>query len=156
MFFEISSLKNFAIFTGIHLCWGLFLIKLQAFRPSTFLKRNSNTVFPVDIAKFLRTAFFIEHLRRLLLAILPQYYCTIIYLWGACSLIFRLHMLSNLIKNLHKTLLKWFFTVTWHCNFFLAWIDLSRAFDFRIYFGKILVACDFDEKLTRSVAQITM
>ena len=26
--------KNFAIFTGKHLCWSLFLIKLQAFRPT--------------------------------------------------------------------------------------------------------------------------
>ena len=38
MFLEIGSLKNFAI-----LCWGLFLIKLWAIRPATFLKRDSNT-----------------------------------------------------------------------------------------------------------------
>ena len=43
MFFKIDSIKSFAIFTGKHLCWGLFLIKLQ--------------VLPVDIAKFLRIAF---------------------------------------------------------------------------------------------------
>ena len=35
--------KNFAIFAGKHLCWSLFLIKLQAFRPATSLKRNSDT-----------------------------------------------------------------------------------------------------------------
>ena len=35
MLLEISSLKNFEIFIGKHLCWGP-LIKLQAFRPSTF------------------------------------------------------------------------------------------------------------------------
>ena len=29
---KIGALKNFAIFTGKHLCWSLFLIKLQAFR----------------------------------------------------------------------------------------------------------------------------
>ena len=29
---KIGVLKNFAIFTGKHLCWSLFLIKLQAFR----------------------------------------------------------------------------------------------------------------------------
>ena len=28
-----AVLKNFAIFTGKHLCWSLFLVKLQAFRP---------------------------------------------------------------------------------------------------------------------------
>ena len=27
--FKIGSIKNFAIFTEKHLCWGLFLIKLQ-------------------------------------------------------------------------------------------------------------------------------
>ena len=30
MFFKINVLTNFAILTGKHLCWGLFLIKLQA------------------------------------------------------------------------------------------------------------------------------
>ena len=38
--------------------------------------------------------------------------------------------------------------------FFLAWIDWSCAFNFRICFGKTLVAFDFDEKThTKSVAQ---
>ena len=46
MFFKIGVLKNFAMFTGKHLCWSLFLIKMQAFR-----------CFPVNIAKLLRAAF---------------------------------------------------------------------------------------------------
>ena len=36
-------LKNFIIFTGKHLCWILFLIKLQDWRPTTLLKRDSST-----------------------------------------------------------------------------------------------------------------
>ena len=28
-----GALKNFAIFTGTHLCWSLFLLKLKAFTP---------------------------------------------------------------------------------------------------------------------------
>ena len=32
MFFKTDVLKNFAIFTEKHLCWSLFLIKLQALR----------------------------------------------------------------------------------------------------------------------------
>ena len=44
-----SVLKNSAIFTGKQLCWTLFLMKLQAFRPAT--------VLPVNITKFLRTPF---------------------------------------------------------------------------------------------------
>ena len=30
MFFKIGVLKKFAMFTGKHLCWSLFLRKLQA------------------------------------------------------------------------------------------------------------------------------
>ena len=30
-FYKKSVLKNFAIFTGKHMCWIFFLIKLQAF-----------------------------------------------------------------------------------------------------------------------------
>ena len=55
IFFEIGVLKNFGIFRGKHLCWSVFLIKLQACN------------FPVNITKFLRTAFFIKHLWWLLL-----------------------------------------------------------------------------------------
>ena len=36
----------------------------------------------------------------------------------------------------------------------VAWIDWSHALDFRICFGKTLIA--FDEKLTQGVAQVTM
>ena len=53
MVFIIGVLKNFAIFTGTHLCWMQFL---RAFRPATLLKRDSNS-------------FFIEYLWWLLLFI---------------------------------------------------------------------------------------
>ena len=36
-------LKNFVIFTEKHLCWSPFLIKLQDWRHTTILKRDSNT-----------------------------------------------------------------------------------------------------------------
>ena len=42
-----AALKNFAIFTGKHMFWNLFLIKLEAWR-----------CFPVNTAKFLRTPFW--------------------------------------------------------------------------------------------------
>ena len=58
MLFKIGVLKNFSIFTRKHLCWILFLIKLQAWRPSFLLKKRlQHRFFPVNIAKFLRTAF---------------------------------------------------------------------------------------------------
>ena len=42
-----AVLKNFAIFTGKHLCWSFFLIKLQLQTPTQ--------VFPKNISNFLRT-----------------------------------------------------------------------------------------------------
>ena len=42
-----AVLKNFAIFTGKHMFWNLFLIKLEAWR-----------CFPVNTTKFLRTPFW--------------------------------------------------------------------------------------------------
>ena len=41
--FKTGVLKNFAIFTRKHLCWSLFLIKLQDWRLVLLLKRDSNT-----------------------------------------------------------------------------------------------------------------
>ena len=37
--------KNFATFTGKHLCWNFFLIKLQDFKAATLLTKDSNTGF---------------------------------------------------------------------------------------------------------------
>ena len=68
MSFNIDVLKDFAIFTGKHLCWNLFLIKIQAWRPATLLKKRlQHRCFPVNVAKFLITATFIEDLWRQLL-----------------------------------------------------------------------------------------
>ena len=64
MVFKLGVLKNFAKFTGKHTCWSLFLIKL-AF--NFIKKRLQHRCFPVKFADFFRTAFFIEHLRWLLL-----------------------------------------------------------------------------------------
>ena len=61
-------LKNFAIFTGKHQCKSLFLTKWHSCR-----------YLPVNIAKFLRAAFFVftELLRWLLL----QMFCFILYIF---------------------------------------------------------------------------
>ena len=61
MFFKIAVLKYFAIILlRKHLCWSDFLIKLQAYRPVFLLKeRLQHRCF---LEKFLRTAFFVEHL----------------------------------------------------------------------------------------------
>ena len=60
-------LKKFAIFTGKHLCWCLFLIKLQASRLATLLKRDSNTCVFLWILQTLRTPTSKNICERLLL-----------------------------------------------------------------------------------------
>ena len=63
LFFKTDVTRNFAIFTGKHLCCSLFLIKLQAIRHFNLVKNEtSKQVIPVNIAKFLQTAFLMEHL----------------------------------------------------------------------------------------------
>ena len=51
MFFKIGVLKKFA--TVKHQCWSPFLIKLKK-------EEIQHRCFPVNIMKFLKTAFFIE------------------------------------------------------------------------------------------------
>ena len=55
-------LRNVTIFTGKHLCWGLFLIELQALS-----KRYSNKGVFLWILRNFKKRFFIERLRWLLL-----------------------------------------------------------------------------------------
>ena len=43
MFLKIGAFKNFANFTGKHLCWSFVLLKFQTLRPATLLKSNYNT-----------------------------------------------------------------------------------------------------------------
>ena len=42
-FIKKAVLKIFAIFTAKHMCWSLFSINCQAWRPTALLKRDSNT-----------------------------------------------------------------------------------------------------------------
>ena len=61
-------LKNFSKFTGNNLCHGLFLNKIAGIRPLTLSKKRPwHMCFPMNLAKFLRTPFYIEHLCYLLL-----------------------------------------------------------------------------------------
>ena len=63
IFCKKAFLKNFAIFTGKHLCWSLFLTKLQVLRSATLLKRDSNTsVFLWIYCEILKN-YFDKHLQ---------------------------------------------------------------------------------------------
>ena len=55
-------LEFIANFTGKHLYWSLCLIKLQAFRPTTLLQRDSTGVF-CEICEIFKITYFEEHLR---------------------------------------------------------------------------------------------
>ena len=69
MFCKKGVLRNFVKFTGKHLCQGLFFNKVAGLRPATlFKKRPWQRFFPVNFAKFIRTPFFAEYLRYLLLS----------------------------------------------------------------------------------------
>ena len=60
--------KNFAHLTGKHLCWSLFLIKLQAWGPVNCIKsRLQHRCFPVKLANFLRKTILKNIYERLLL-----------------------------------------------------------------------------------------
>ena len=56
-------LRNFAKFTGKHLCKNLFFNKVAGLRYATLLEEILwHRCFPVKFAKFLRTPFLTEHL----------------------------------------------------------------------------------------------
>ena len=56
-------LRNFAKFTGKHLCQSPLFNKVAGLRDAPlFKKRPWHKCFPVNLVKFLRTPFFTEHL----------------------------------------------------------------------------------------------
>ena len=70
MFCKKVVLKNFAKLTGKCFCYSLFFSNAASLRHATLSKRRLwHRCFPVNFAKFLRTPFFIEHIRELLLYI---------------------------------------------------------------------------------------
>ena len=77
-------LRNFTKFTGKHLRHSLFFNKVASLRHATLLKKRLwHRCFPMNFAKSLKTTFFTEHLRRLLLIInvwqCSKYTSTIIF-----------------------------------------------------------------------------
>ena len=58
VFCKRGVLKNFANFTGRHLCQNLFLNKIAGLRPATLLKKRLwHRCFPVNFLKFLKNTF---------------------------------------------------------------------------------------------------
>ena len=68
VFCKNGVLKKFARFTGKYLCQSLLFNKVVGHRPATLSKRRLwQRYFLVNFPKFLRPAFFLEHLRWLFL-----------------------------------------------------------------------------------------
>ena len=68
VFCKKNVLRNFAKFTGKHLCQSLFFNKIAGLRSATLLKKRLwHRYFPMNFAKFLTTPFIIEYLWWLLL-----------------------------------------------------------------------------------------
>ena len=69
-----GDLKNFAIFTGKHLCRSFFFNKVAGLRPASLLKKRlRHRCFPVNFGKFLRTPFLQNTSGWLLLKILTSF-----------------------------------------------------------------------------------
>ena len=58
-----AILKIFRNIHRKHLCWSLFLIKLQTLLPTTYEKETSTQVFPCEYCENLNSTYFEEHLR---------------------------------------------------------------------------------------------
>ena len=63
VFCKKGVIRNYAKFTGKHLCQSLLFNKVAGLRPPTLLKRRLwHRCFLVNCAKFLRTPFLTEYL----------------------------------------------------------------------------------------------
>ena len=49
-------------FTGKHLCWSLFFIKLQFWRPATFLRKTPTQMLSCEICEIFKNSYFEKHL----------------------------------------------------------------------------------------------
>ena len=77
VFCKKGVLRNFAKFTGKHLCQSLFFDKVAGLRAATLLKKRLwHRCFHVSFVKFLRTLFLTEHLRWLLLFVFKCLFVT--------------------------------------------------------------------------------
>ena len=55
--FKTGALNHFPTYTGRTLCWSLFLIRLQAWRPATLLKKTSTQVLSCEYCEILKSSF---------------------------------------------------------------------------------------------------
>ena len=84
-----AALRNFAIFTGKHLCWSLFLIKLQAFK-----------CFSMNIAKTSILRNICEWMLLYQSELFMFHYCNVVYFTIMNDVIFSLIFIFCVNRNL--------------------------------------------------------
>ena len=89
VFCKKGVLRNFAKFTGKHLCQSLFF-NFNFINLTLLKKRLWHRCFPVNFAKFLRRPFLTEHLRWLLLERVSKILCP---MWSNYVEVIRLQFL---------------------------------------------------------------
>ena len=122
--YKKAVFKFFAKFTGKHLCWSLFLLKLQAQAHNFIKKILQHRCFPVNIVKFLRTFLrkflIIAELKNTLqsdsevvingfknnrmIVVNPEKFTAIIYQTNRCMTI-QMRLLNLIIKQSRLCLL---------------------------------------------------
>ena len=127
---NIGVLENFANFTGEYLCWSLFFSKVAGLQ--LYYKTLQHRCFPVKFVKFLRTPFFTEHLRWLLLENL-----------------FR----SSRERRLHIT--GEIYAVVWQMLLFLLVVDVSSCIWRTLMFGCFSYFCKGDQTETVHIIKST-
>ena len=94
VFCKRGVLRNFAKFTGNHLCQRLVFNKVAVLRlrPATLLRKSLwHRCFLANFVKFLRAFFFTEHLRWLLLVV----YCASLSFTSIIFDVFKYILLRN-------------------------------------------------------------
>ena len=75
-------LRNFAKFTGKHLCQSLFFNKVAGLRPATLLKRSLAQVFSCEYCETSKNTFFTKHL------------------WTTASKVSKTHLFALMTKSI--------------------------------------------------------
>ena len=61
MFFKRGVIRNYAIFTEKHLCWSLFLIKLETLWPAVLFQLWPKRDFNTDVLLWILQNFYEQH-----------------------------------------------------------------------------------------------
>ena len=146
MFFKIDVLKNFVIFTRKHMCWSLFLVKMQ---PTTLLKRDSNTGVFLWILEIFETSLFYRTPSVAVSASLKVIFCKASHISQETFVMESLFRKAlnphtcNCTKNDAITdVFEWIYLFEYICSFFHFNQTLSFWFKFKLV--KAYIYCFYD------------